>query len=156
MKKKIVIITILISTVLLIAFIGSIAYSATNIKYEISVPITYVGYVVVSTEVTLNNNGFYPIKDLNVFIEVFGTNWQISSNLEGVKLGEGSNNIGTIGPGSEWKGSIEVNITNQIEHLAVEDCTLKIDVNIDLVYSPLIDVPLSFSVSSTQPYSAPF
>ena len=104
----------------------------------------------------LENNGLYGIKMLEIDVAVSSTNWQVSNILNGIEIASGDNSIGTILSREMWSGKIGVNITNYIPNFAIEDCTLLIEIFIKLIYQPLIDIPLSFIVEQSEPYSAPF
>lgn len=166
--KKVIILTIIISTVLLIGMISSIVYSVTQISAAIEevsetphislVPLTseYTGYVEVTARVSIANNGFYAIRNLVVDITVYGEEWQRSKNLNGDKIGEGHNVIGDIEPGMQWNGELRVNITKHIQQLAVEDCTLRIVIDISLVYQPIVSIPLDYTTEQLAQHNAPY
>ncbi len=171
MNKKILIIIamIIISLVLLAGFIGSIVYSVKSISYDITgnqstphitksntLPPTFTGYITVGTKVDLANKGFYSIKNLQVDIMVYAFNWSVSSNHNGDQVGTGTNKLGTIASGSAYTGSLSVNITKDIPNFAVENCDLKIEINIHLIYSPLVDIPFSYSTTVYQHYTSPY
>ena len=169
-KKYIILVaTIIISIILLVSFIGSIIYSVKSISYDItgdqatphidkslSLPPTYSGYIEVKTNVNLGNKGFYDIKNLQVDIAVYAYNWSVSTTHNGDQVGTGTNKLGTIASGSSYAGPISVNVTKDIPNLAIENCDLKIDVTVHLVYNPLIDIPFSYSTTIYQAYSAPY
>ena len=96
------------------------------------------------------------VKGIEIDIRVTSNNWEVSSLLNGVEIANGNNLIGTISAGETWAGNIDVNITNYIPNFAIEDCTLLIEVTINLTYQPLIDIPLSFIIEQSEPYEAPF
>ena len=81
----------------------------------------------------------------------------ISSHLNGDQLGQGANVLGNILAQQSLNDVVEVNITNDIPHLAVEDCILHIFVSITLVYQPVISIPFSYTPSPIEiSYEAPF
>lgn len=167
-KKKPILGILLIGTILIAGYGTSVVISVINIGYltgdmnitpNITVmgfPPEYEGFVTISTVLEIENNGFYDIKELGVNIKVTATNWEISSPLNGIEVASGSNFIGTIVAGETWEGNLEVNITNFIPNLAIEDCTLLVEVTINLIYQPLIDIPISFTIEHSEPYNAPF
>ncbi len=167
-KKKSFLVIFLITTAVLAAYLASVIYSGVNIGYQTGdtnvnptitfggFPPEYSGYITLSTPLTLENNGLYTIKNLEINIRVTSNNWEITSLLNGVEIANGNNVIGTISAGETWVGNIDVNITNYIPNFAIEDCTLLIEVTINLIYQPLIDIPLSFTIKQSEPYTAPF
>ena len=80
----------------------------------------------------------------------------VSTKHNGDQVGTGTNKFGTITSGSSYAGSISLNVTKDIPNLAIENCDLKIDDNVHLVYSPLIDIPFSYSTTIYQSYTAPY
>ena len=170
-KKGVLLVVVVLSLVILIGFVGTIIYSVSNISYSIGdvnvtptieatqmIPYpTYDGYLVVSTPITIENKGFYSIRDLTINISIIAMNWMISSNLNGVQLGQGVNRLGNILGEHLLTNVIAVNITDYIPHLAIEDCTLHVYVSISLVYQPIISVPFKYNPSPIEvPYEAPF
>ena len=167
-KKKSLLVVLLVTTAVLTVYGVSVVYSVTNISYQTGetvinptialtgFPPDYTGYITLLTPLTLENNGLYTIKGLEINIRVTSNDWEISSFLNGVEIVSGSNAIGTISAGESWHGNIDVNITNFIPNFALEDCTLLIEVIINLTYQPLIDIPLSFTIEQSEPYLAPF
>ncbi|MHA1211819.1 MAG: hypothetical protein ACTSSH_05085, partial [Candidatus Heimdallarchaeota archaeon] len=108
MKKGLKISLIVIPIVLLLgggAFVGTLLYTKANVGYNVgeatvtsfilpSLP-TYTGYIVVGVPLNLTNGGTYGIVDLSISLKVYGENFSISE-LDGILLGEGVNDIGTI------------------------------------------------------------
>ena len=167
-RKKSLLVVIIVTAAVLVGYGGAVVYSVASISYhagEMSInptiafggfPPEYTGYITLSTPFTLENKGFYTIKGLEIDIRVTSNNWEVSSLLNGVEIANGNNLIGTISAGETWAGNIDVNITNYIPNFAIEDCTLLIEVTINLTYQPLIDIPLSFIIEQSEPYEAPF
>jgi len=168
LKKRLLLIILLVTAAVLVGYGGSVVYSVANIDYqtgEVSIipsialgglPPEYSGYITLSTPLILKNNGFYAIKDLEINIKVTSNNWEITSGLDGVEIANGNNAIGTIAAGETWDGNIEVIITNYIPNFAIEDCTILIQVTINLTYQPVIDIPLSFTIEQSEQYLAIF
>ncbi|MHA1995937.1 MAG: hypothetical protein ACW97Z_15475 [Candidatus Hodarchaeales archaeon] len=117
----------------------------------------YEGYLIVSTPVSIENQGFYSIRDLRINISIIATNWILSSHLNGEQIGQGSNDLGSILGQQILNDVIEVNITENIPHLAIEDCTLHVSVSIIFIYQPIISIPFSYSPTPIEIlYEAPF
>ena len=167
-RKKPILGILLIITVVIAVYGASVVYSVVNIGYQVGdvsisptislagFPPEYSGYVTISAPVTLENNGFYDVKGLEIDVVVTSTNWEVSSILNGVEIARGENSIGSILSGETWSGNIGVNITKYIPNFAVEDCTLLMKIIIKLTYQPLIDIPLSFTIEQSEPYLSPF
>ena len=143
-KKKVILGTLIILTIIITFYGASIVYSVLNISYQtgsitinpaINVsgfPPEYSGQISISTPVSINNKGFYGIKDLRISIKVTTNDWQVSSLLNGIEVASGNNFIGSIIAGESWSGNIDVIITNYIPNFAIEDCTLLIAVSSQL------------------------
>ncbi|MHA1214962.1 MAG: hypothetical protein ACTSPG_06675, partial [Candidatus Hodarchaeales archaeon] len=106
--------------------------------------------------ISISNNGFYSVKDFVLITTIYAESWQYSTMLNGDQVGDGTNTIQLIAAGKEWQGTFEFNITKHIPNFAVEDCTLRIDIQVSLKYQPIITIPFSLRTDFTIDYSAPF
>ncbi|MHA1974321.1 MAG: hypothetical protein ACTSW1_15080 [Candidatus Hodarchaeales archaeon] len=169
MKFRKIYILIIVSVILLV-YVGSIIYSVTAFKYEtgsttitpaiqntgtIITPI-YTGYIIIGIPVTIINNGLYSVKDFVLVTTIYADDWQYSTILNGDQVGEGTNTIPLIAAGKQWQGTFEFNITKHIPNFAIEDCSLRIDIQVNLKYQPIITIPFSYNTELLVEYSAPF
>ena len=151
MKKGVKIALIVVPLVLVLlggTFVGTLLYSKNNITYNLGdttvtgyiaeiiivIPpsINYTGYVLVDTDLEINNGGLYNINDLVISIDVYGQNFNALSMLNEKLLGQGTNPIGNIELGTNWTGILQLNMTTSIALLAVWDGELRIEVEISL------------------------
>ncbi len=172
MRKSVILILVIgLSLILIIGYITSVFISVNAISYEIGeIKITpgieqtqlipypiYEGYLGVSTPLSLVNKGFYSLEDISINITIKATNWTISSHLDGQQIGQGINIIGNIHPQETWSGSLGVNITDYIPHLAVENCIILIFIDIHLIYKPIFTIPIDYRPDVIElEYDAPF
>ncbi len=172
MRKSVILVLVIgLCLILFFGYITTIIISVASISYEIGEVETapsieqtqvipypiYEGYLGISAPLSLTNKGFYSFEEISVNITVKATNWTISSHLDGEQVGQGINIIGDIHPQETWTGSLGVNITDYIPHLAVEDCILLIFIEIHLIYKPIITIPINYQSGVIEfPYDAPF
>ena len=169
MKKGLKIFLIIFTIFIILggSFGGTLFFSYKNVTYTIddttvAINITpdllwdFTGFIVTRTPVEIINGGLYEFQDLTVTIEIYGSNFFISS-LNGLLLGEGVNLLGDIKPGSNWSGYIETNITKEIAILAIQDGDLIIEIGISLLINFYI-FKYSFIYNTTEivPWDSPF
>ncbi|MBY9001353.1 MAG: hypothetical protein KGD64_10585 [Candidatus Heimdallarchaeota archaeon] len=144
MNKGLKIFLIIFSIVVILGgtFGGTLFFSYKNVSYSVddttvAINITtdifwdFTGFIVTRTPVEITNGGLYEFQDIVVIVEVYGSNFFISS-LNGLLLSEGENSLGNIKPGTNWSGYIETNITKEIVILALQDGDLEIKIGISL------------------------
>ncbi|NPD87408.1 MAG: hypothetical protein HGN29_01710 [Asgard group archaeon] len=169
MKKglKIFIISFSIILVVGIAFFSTVLYSYKQINYSIgdttlAVNITphilfdFTGFIVAKTPLEINNGGLYDFQDIVISIKIFGQDFSISS-LDGILLGEGINSLGDVESKETWSGLIEVNVTQEIPILAIQDGELKIDIEVSLkIFFYLFKYNFNYATSQIIEWDSPF
>ncbi|MEA2069677.1 MAG: hypothetical protein U9O98_00125 [Asgard group archaeon] len=170
MKKGLKIILIIAPIAVLVIFGGifggTLLYTKNNVSYVVGDATlteyiqpsieSYFGYIVVSVPIEITNNGLYAIENLNLYLTVAGQAFTLSS-LNGLELGTGNNTIGTIKKKTTWSGNLEINMTQNIATLAIQDGEMKITVegtlNLDVL---LFKIPNSFMDEQIKEWDSPF
>ncbi|MHA1125155.1 MAG: hypothetical protein ACTSO7_09635 [Candidatus Heimdallarchaeota archaeon] len=169
MKKAVKITLVVVSIVIVLgggvgAFVGTLLYTKNNINYTVGeATVTgfivpgfpeFAGYIKVEVPFELTNNGLYSIHALTINLVVYGDDFTLTPFLNGLKLGEGANNLGDVVKGSTWSGTLALNMTLEIATLAVRDGTLEIHVDVSL---KLGAIPFTMPTEiQTEPWEAPY
>jgi hypothetical protein len=169
MKKGIKIFLIIFIPLILgiLSFGGTILYSYLQVDYSIgkttiAFDITpdfvegFIGFIELSTPAEIQNKGLYSIRDLNITISVYGTNFSLEA-LNGELLASGENVIGDITKGQIWSDDIIVEITYLIALLAVSDGDFDIHIDISLyVDFGIFLIPINIQTLANATWDAPF
>ncbi|HUT80324.1 MAG TPA: hypothetical protein VMZ29_03900 [Candidatus Bathyarchaeia archaeon] len=169
MKKGIKVSLIVIPIILLLgagAFIGTLLYTKSNVVQEIGeTKVTsyilpdfdsFLGYIRVEIPINITNNGLYDILDLIISLKVYGQNFSITA-LNGLLLGEGINEIGTVKASEAYNGGLTIDMNSNIAILAIQDGDLEIQIDISLrlnVY--LFKINSNSQEIQSQPWDSPF
>jgi hypothetical protein len=156
---KIFLISFGIILIIGVAFFSTAYYSYKKLDYTVGdttldVNITphilfdFTGFISTKTALEIINGGIYPFQNLVISVKVYGQDFLISS-LDGILLGQGDNSLGDINARESWSGIIEVNVTNEIPILAIQDGELKIDIDISLKISFYL-FKINFEHTTTQ------
>jgi hypothetical protein len=172
MKKGVKITLIVVSTVVIIlgSFGGTLWYSAKNVGYNVEdptitgfiskvtiLPPTYEGFIIVDVPLDISNGGFYDACEIVIIIDVYGQNFNDLSTLNEKLLGHGTNPIGNIAHGTDWSGTLELNMTTSISLLAIWNGELRIEIEISLKVDFLVyKAPITFNETQIEPWDAPF
>lgn len=170
MKKGLKITLIIVPILLIViggaAFGGTLLYTKNNVNYNVGdATVTsyilpsldsFTGYIVVSVPIEIINDGLYNIEDLILSLTVFGQGFNYEA-LNGVELGSGDNNIGSVEKRTTWSGNLKINMTQNIAILAVFNGELRIDVDISLKLDfGIFQASNSFSDEQIEEWDAPF
>ncbi|RLI68359.1 MAG: hypothetical protein DRP02_09710 [Candidatus Gerdarchaeota archaeon] len=170
MKRGLKITLIVLPIILIIAggsaVVGTLLYTKNNVShstgdatitsYILPSFTSYTGYIVVSVPIEIINNGLYNIVDMQISLKVYGQNFSISS-LNGILLGEGVNAIAEVAKGTTYSGMLEINMTENIAVLAIQDGEMHIlvetSLKLDMV---LFKIGNSFTEEQIKPWDSPF
>lgn len=164
---KIFIISFSIILIICIAFFSTVFYSYKKLDYSIGdttldVNITphilfdFTGFITTETALEIENGGLYAFQDIVISVKVYGQDFLISS-LDGILLGQGDNSLGDINAKEVWSGVIEVNVTNEIPILAIQDGELKVDISINLkIFFYLFRINFDYTTTQIIEWDSPF
>ncbi|MBD3189254.1 MAG: hypothetical protein GF308_01345 [Candidatus Heimdallarchaeota archaeon] len=170
MKKGIKITLIVVPVLILVigaaSFGGTLLYTKNNVDYSVGdASLTsyifpssdsFLGYIVVSVPMEIINDGLYNIEDLKISLTVFGQAFT-GSTLNGLELGTGENMIGSVAKKTTWSGNLEINMTQNIAVLAVQDGEMRIAVDISLKLDfGLFKTEQKFADEQIKEWNSPF
>jgi len=169
MKKGLKITLIVVPIILVVAgsaVVGTLLYTKNNITHSVGeATITsyilpsfssYTGYIIVSVPLEIRNNGLFDIVDMQIALKVYGQNFSIAS-LDGILLGEGVNTIAKVAKGTTYSGNLEINMTENIAVLAIQDGVMRVVIDTSLKLNlGIFKLNSAFTEEQLRPWDSPF
>ncbi|MHA1156700.1 MAG: hypothetical protein ACTSQK_11390 [Candidatus Heimdallarchaeota archaeon] len=140
-KITLIVVPILIVVILGATLGGTLLYTKNNVSYTVGdTALTndiaklllggFSGHIETDTPLEIVNNGVYDIINLSITITITGQNFDELASLNGIVLGLGLNDLGTIPKGESWSDVLEITINENIAILAIQDGEMKISIDI--------------------------
>ncbi len=167
-KISLIVVPIVIVVVLGATLGGTLLYTKNNVSYTIGdTTLTndiarlslgvFSGHIETDTPLEIVNNGLYDIINLSITITITGQNFDELADLNGIVLGHGVNDLGTIPKGESWSGVLEITINEYIVILAIQDGEMKISIDIAFKLNFVLFKPnLAYNEVQIEEWDSPF